>query len=74
MPKKEPRGQQLSGNVQLFIKMTVWMILFWIVLLGVTLTVTLRFSLSTLQDRIEKVLTATSNSLAESEMIRRSIL
>lgn len=73
MPKTEPRGQQLSGNIQLFIKMTVGMILFWIVLLGVTLTVTLRFSLSTLQDRIEKVLTATSSSLAQSEMIRQSI-
>lgn len=73
MPKKEPRGQR-SRNVQLFIVMAVWMILFWIILLGVTLTVTLRFSLSTLQDRIEKILTSTSASLAESEMIRQSIL
>ena len=74
MPEKKSRGQRFSGNVYLFIQMTVGMTLFWIALLGITLTYTLHFSLSTLQSQIEEVLKSTSTSLAQSEMVRQSLL
>ena len=74
MPKWGRRAQRFSSNVYLFIQMTVWLTVFWIVLLGITLTFTLRFSLSTLQGQIEEVLTSTSSSLAQSEMVRQSLL
>ena len=74
MPQKKAVGQRASDKGNLFIRMTVGVTLFWIVLLGITLTFTLRFSLSALQDQIEGVLTSTSRSLAESEMIRQSLL
>lgn len=74
MPKKEYRKQRFSGNIHLFILTTILVTMLWIVLLSVTLMSTLRFSLSTLQSQIEEVLTSTSTSLAESGMIRQSLL
>lgn len=73
MPKKERRRQRFSGNTYLFIKMSVLATLFCIVLLGITLTITLRVSLSTLQSQIEEVLVSTSGSLAESPMVRQAL-
>ena len=73
MPKKERRRQRFSGNTYLFIKMSVLATLFCIVLLGITLTITLRVSLSTLQSQIEEILISTSGSLAESQMVRQAL-
>ena len=67
------RKRQSSGAAQMFVQMTVWVVFFWIVVLSITLVMTLRFSLSTLQSEIEQVLTSTATSLAGSEMVRQSL-
>ena len=74
MAENGHRRQRFSGNAHLFILTTILVTLLWIVLLSVTLMSTFRFSLSTLQNQIEEVLTSTSASLAQSEMVRQSLL
>ena len=62
-----------GGIASLFLKMLLWATLLWVVLLGITLSVTLHFSLSTLQDEIERNLVSTSSSLAQSSMVQQSL-
>ena len=68
------RRRQSSGAAQMFVQMTVWVVFFWIVVPSITLIMTLRFSLSTLQGQIEQTLTSTATSLAGSDMVRQSLL
>lgn len=62
-----------GGVTSLFFQMLLWSTLLWVVLLGITLALTLHFSLSTLQGQIEDLLTATSSSLAQSAMVRQAL-
>lgn len=65
--------QKQGGITALFFRMLLWSTLLWVVLLGITLGLTLRTSLSTLQEKIENILTATSSSLAQSTMVREAL-
>lgn len=46
----------------------------WILVLGVTLAMTLHFSVSTMQEKIESNLVSTAASLAGSQVVRQSLL
>ena len=62
-----------GGIASLFLRMLLWSTLLWVVLLGITLSLTLHFSLSTLQDEIERNLVSVSSSLAQSTIVRQAL-
>ncbi|MEA5012480.1 MAG: sensor histidine kinase [Angelakisella sp.] len=65
--------RQTSGIAALFIKLLVWSTFVWIILLSITVTATLRFSLDTLEKKIDQSLIATSSSLANSQMVHQAL-
>ena len=67
------KKQKQSGITALFFQILLWFTLLWMALLGVTLGLTLRASLHTLQEKIENILAATSSSLAKSTMVRQAL-
>lgn len=67
------KGTKQSGVTSLFLRMLLWSTVLWVVLLAVTLSLTLHFSLSTLEEEIEGNLISTSSSLAESDMVRQAL-
>lgn len=70
MSRKE---RKQGGVTSLFLRMLLWSTLLWVLLLGITLGLTLHFSLSTLEEEIEGNLISTSSSLAQSDMVRRAL-
>lgn len=65
--------RQKAGIVSLFVQVLTWSTLVWMALLTITLGVTLHYSLTSMQDKIETNLLATSSALANSEMVRQSL-
>lgn len=61
------------GLASMFVRLFSLSTLVWIVLLSVTLAVTLHFSLSSLQEKIESGLASTASSLADSDTVKRSL-
>ena len=57
----------------MFARLLLLSTLVWITLLSVTLVVTLHFSLSSLQEKIESSLTSTAASLADSEAVQQAL-
>ncbi len=66
------RKLKRRGVAPMFFKFLFFSTLMWMIILIATLTITLRFSLSSLQTKIENGLAATARALAESQMVRRS--
>ena len=67
------KSRKQGGIPSLFLRMLLWSTLLWVLLLGITLGLTLHFSLSTLEEEIEGNLISTSSSLAQSDMVRRAL-
>ncbi|QAT50549.1 sensor histidine kinase [Caproiciproducens sp. NJN-50] len=67
------RGRKDKGLASMFAQLFSLSTLVWIVLLSVTLTVTLHFSLSSLQEKIESGLVSTASSLADSEAVKDAL-
>ncbi|WMJ84668.1 ATP-binding protein [Oscillospiraceae bacterium LTW-04] len=67
------RKLKKRGIAPMFFKFLFFSTLMWMVILIITLTMTLQFSLSSLQTKIENGLTSTARTLAESQMIRQSL-
>ena len=61
------------GTASMFMHLLFWSTLVWIALLSVTLAVTLHFSLSSLQEKIESGLRSTASSLAEDLEVKRAL-
>lgn len=67
------RKLKKRGIASMFFKFLFFSTLMWMLVLIVTLTMTLRFSLTSLQTKIENGLASTARSLAESRMVRQSL-
>ncbi len=69
--KGQRRRKKTYGDLAaVFLRITLGAILTWMVLLGITLSLTLNQALNNLQEKIESDLQATAFSLAESDMVR----
>lgn len=66
-PKKK------RSSVPYFVQIMSWIMLIWLILLGITLGLTLRYSISTLEEKIDEILQSTVITLAESEQIQQSL-
>lgn len=62
-----------SGIAPLFFQFLCFSTLMWIAVLGITLALTLKFSLSSLQEKIESSLVSTASTLAQSDMVHQSL-
>lgn len=67
------KQKKQRGLTALFLQMLVCSTLLWMVLLGITLGLTLHFSLSTLKEEINSRLISTSSSLAASSMVQQAL-
>lgn len=67
------RKLKKRGIAPMFFKFLFFSTLLWMLILLVTLTVTLHFSLSSLQTKIENGLMSTARTLAESQMVHQSL-
>lgn len=62
-----------SSSVPYFVQIMSWITLIWLVLLGVTLGLTLRYSISTLEEKIDEILQSTVITLAESDQVHKAL-
>lgn len=62
-----------SSTAPLFIQTTCWIMLMWFVLLSIALALTLRYSLDTLQDKIDGTLRSMVTTIAGSPAVKRSL-
>ena len=62
-------GSRKNSTTPFFVLVVAAILSIWLILLGITLTLTLRYSLSTMQEKIDFV-----NSLPENENRQRSFL
>ena len=62
-----------SSTAPLFIQTTCWIMLMWFVLLSIALGLTLRYSLNTLQDKIDGTLRSMVTTIAGSPAVKRSL-
>lgn len=62
-----------NSTAPYFVHAMSWIMLVWFLLLGITLGLTLRYSVDTLQNKIDEVLKSTVESLAESEAVHRAL-
>lgn len=56
-----------------FVQALSWIMLVWFLLLGITLGLTLRYSMETLQNKIDEALQSTVITLAESRSVHRAL-
>lgn len=62
-----------SGIAPMFFQFLCFSTLMWLAVLGITLVLTLKFSLSSLQEKIESNLVSTASTLAQSSMVHQSL-
>lgn len=63
-----------SSTAPLFIQTTCWIMMLWFVLLSITLGLTMRYSLDTLQEKIDDTLSSMVTTIAESTAVRQALL
>lgn len=66
-------SRKKGSSVPYFVQAMSWIMLLWFVLLSITLGLTLRYSMSTLQQKIDEVLQSTVVTLAESRTVRTAL-
>lgn len=66
--------QTQKRRMPLFWRLLVWIMVCWFILLTITFLVTVRYSLSTFQGKIDEILGSTVKTLAESPTVRRIVL
>lgn len=71
--RKTVLQKQKNSTAPYFVHAMSWIMLVWFVLLGITLGLTLRYSMNTLQEKIDEVLKSTVEALAESDGIHRAL-
>lgn len=62
-----------NNTAPYFVQALSWIMLVWFILLGITLGLTLRYSMNTLQNKIDEVLQSTVITLAESKSVHRAL-
>lgn len=65
--------QKRGSTAPLFVQTMCWIMLLWFILLSITLGLTLRYSLSTLQDKIDDTLSSIVNTIADSTAVYTSL-
>ena len=68
IPKKKR-----NSTVPLFVQTTCWIMLLWFLLLSITLALTLRYSMDTLQEKIDDTLQSMVTTIAISPAVRESL-
>ncbi len=63
-----------NDNIPFFASITLLIMMVWMILLSITLGLTLRFSLDTLQEKIDNSLTATTSALASTDLVRNALI
>lgn len=63
-----------GSSAPYFVQAMSWIMLMWFVLLSITLGLTLRYSMTTLQEKIDEILQSTVITLAESKTIQTALL
>lgn len=66
-------SKKKNSSAPYFVQAMSWIMLLWFVLLSITLGLTLRYSMNTLQQKIDEVLQSTVVTLAESKTIRAAL-
>lgn len=56
-----------------FVQAIAWIMLVWLILIGITLGFTLRYSLETLQEKIDETLESVVVTLADSPLVRQAL-
>ena len=62
-----------SSTTPFFIQMVALILLIWLMLLGITLTLTLRYSLTSMLEKIDNGLSSTAQTLASFDSVRHAI-
>lgn len=66
-------ARKKGSSVPYFVQVLSWTMLVWVILLSITLGLTLRYSVNTLEAKIDEVLQSTVVTLAESRTIRQAL-
>ncbi len=69
---KRGRADQ-SGIMKLFLRIVIIMMSMWTLILGITLSITMNYSVKHLEEKIENFLMGTATSLAGSEMVKEAL-
>lgn len=67
-----PKKKQ-NSTAPLFVQTTFWIMLLWFLLLSITLALTLRYSLDTLQEKIDDTLQSMVTTIAISPAVQKSL-
>ena len=67
-------AKRKNSTAPYFVQITSWIMMIWVILLCVTLGLTLRYSMNTLQEKIDETLQSTVITLAESRAMRQALL
>ena len=59
-------GRRKNGTTSFFVQAVLVILLIWLLFLGITLALTLRFSLNTMQEKTDNGLSSVAESLAAS--------
>ena len=65
-------GRRKNGTTSFFVQAVLVILLIWLLFLGITLALTLRFSLNTMQEKTDNGLSSVAESLAASVAVRRA--
>lgn len=65
--------QKRGSTAPLFVQTMCWIMLLWFILLSITLGLTLRYSLDTLQDKIDDTLSSMVNTLSASPLVKQAL-
>lgn len=72
--KQVAAANQKSNTLPFFIQATCVIMMVWFVLLSITLGLTLRYSLDTLQDKIDNSLISTTATLAANSSVKQALI
>ena len=71
---REPAAKKKkTSSVPYFVQVMSWTMLVWMILLSITLGLTLRYSISTLEEKIDEILQSTVITLAESRQVHQAL-
>lgn len=65
-------GRRKNGTTSFFVQAVLVILLIWLLFLGITLALTLRFSLNTMQEKTDNGLSSVAESLAASVAVRQA--
>ena len=70
---KEHGNKKQLSLMKLFLRVVLMLMAMWAIILTITLSVTMRFSIVNLEEKIESCLTSTASTLARSQMVLDAI-